>query len=267
MSLAVLADAQFSVARVFRPFRGFEAVYQGQPLAYPIAFPGDLDREAGKTGFDPNLISGISVPFGARIVIWVPNVFNIAGEDTLEVQPYDYELVWRVRNVRDFRTNRSAYHFPRQSLGESSQFVIPAAIQGLLYEGATETVATGPQSDLNSNMFARHSFVREKITFQSTIPVPPLTPSGSEASFQQGIETSFQGSNKSVTFNKVEFDAMGDELIILVTRRDLSLDMSGTWNFNSLQTDSGFSAVYGTANGTRDPIRDLGIYVFTGSNP
>ena len=107
MSQAVLADAQFSVARVFRPFEGFEAVYNGQSVRTPIAIPGSLDPDAGRTGFDTNLISGIPVPMGSKVMLWIPTIFQDSGgalgPPSFQVVPYRYQFVWRLRNLRDFK--------------------------------------------------------------------------------------------------------------------------------------------------------------------
>ena len=120
MTEATLVDAQFGVARVIKPFPGFESVYQGQPVSTPIAFPGTLDDDAGKPGFDPNLLKGIPVPLGSKILLWIPTAFNqTPAGDFQNVVDYKYKFLFRLRNLRDFRESRKAYHFPKNSPGEN----------------------------------------------------------------------------------------------------------------------------------------------------
>ena len=101
MSEAVLTDAQFSIARVYRPFAGFEAVYQDQPVSTPIAIPGTLDSNAGRTGYDANLLAGIPTSYGSRLTLWLPTIFN-ESDGSLFIAGYRYRFVWRMRNLRDF---------------------------------------------------------------------------------------------------------------------------------------------------------------------
>ena len=269
MSEAVLADAQFSVARVFRPFEGFEDVYEGKPVRQPIAIPGNLDQDASKDGFDPNLISGIPVPFGSKIMLWIPTIFQDTGGGDFLVVPYRYQFIWRLRNLRDFKERRAAYHFTRESPGAGSppEFVVPAAQKGVIFEGPKLTLNTSPptsQFAMTDEVFADHEVVNERLTFPSLVTLPPLTPSGVNASYEQGVATlPGSDSNETALFNSIQLDAEGDELLIMVDLRDD--DDSKTWNFAANQSDGGFSQFYGTGSGAI--IRDLGIYVFTGSNP
>lgn len=266
MSFAVLVDSQFSVAHPYRPFEGFETVYQGQPVDIPIAIPGTLDRDAGNTGFDPNLLAGIPLPFGSKLTLWFPTIFNVAGQ-FITIQPYRYSIVWRLRNLRDFRVNRAAYHFPQQSFGENNQFVIPAAAEGMMFEQDPMTSpAAQPPALFDTKRSATHEFAIEEVEFRSAVPVPPLTPAGNTGAFQQGLAAANVGSNNSVTFNQVQFDALGDEFMILITR-NVGGALSETWDFTSNTQDAGLSRFFGTDNGSRGVIQAMGVYVLTGSNP
>lgn len=271
MSEAVLADAQFGVVRVFRPFLGFETVYQDQPVSVPIAIPGTLDPDAGKPGFVANLLAGIPLPLGSKMKAWVPTIFqpNTEPPGGFVVQPYLYRFVWRVRNLGDFRARRSAYHFPRQSPGTNNNFVVPSAAKVAIYENAPQDFPTNtteaPTSFFQSALEARQSVVIESFEFASTIPDPPLTPTGVAAAYQQGLAASDAAANTTVSFNALEMDAEGDELIILVNRTYNPESEDRNWDFSG--TDSGFSAFFGTDNGSRAVIRDMGIYLMTGSSP
>ncbi len=84
MPETVLADAQFSIARILRPYTNFETQYQGQPvdrrimLSEVVNGPGGEARDdlaiKGQTGIDPELARGLAVPMGARVLIWFPKI-------------------------------------------------------------------------------------------------------------------------------------------------------------------------------------------------
>lgn len=261
MSEAVLADAQYSLSRVLRPFEGFESVYQGLSTEIPIAFPGTRDPNAGKDGFDPNLLAGIKTPYGSKLNLWVPAVFDVAGEGVVATQDYRYTLVWRLRNLQDFRQSQVPYHFPRQGKGESSQFVIPAAVHSIVYEGPRQERMVGTTSDI----FATQEMVREQLSVQSAQALAPRLPNGGAVgAYQQGLNGSLSGTNTIAAWNVFQIDCVGDELIILVN----PADQTRTWDFTTEGVDDyGFSATYGTANGSRTPIRDMGVFLLSGSNP
>jgi hypothetical protein len=253
MTDAVLADAQFGIARVLRPFAGFEDVYQGQPGNVPIAIPGDLDVDAGKEGFNPNLIRGQAVPFGSKITLWIPTILStIQGQPI----PYAYQVIWRLRNLRDFRANRSAYHFPRQEIAEDNEFVIPSAKKVILFEGPNAL-----QEDSNTARQSQTSASFEALQMNTNLETPPLTPSGSNAAIQQGLGADAAPQETS-SYNAIQMDAEGDEMIILVTIRTST---TRDWDFGIGGDDNNFSRFYGSGSGKT--FRDLGIYVFTGSNP
>lgn len=256
MTETILADAQFSVARIFKPFDGFEDVYQDVDGRTPIALPGTLDPDADKQGFDSNLISGIPVPYGARLSLWIPTLFRIESGIGIISSEYEYRFVWRLRNLRDFRENKSAYHFPRQSRGEDDEFVIPSAKKVTMYESSklidrignnAAAEATQCISDISSDVFVPKALQ----------PTPPLSPRGEDAALQQGLGAA--ATNTEVTFNSVQIDCEGDELIICIYKPEAS----GDWDFEG--DDKAFTDFYGIGSGKNLP--DLGVYVFSGSNP
>ena len=263
MSETVLADAQFSMGRVFRPFSGFESVYEGVSVNTPIAIPGTLDPNAGEPGYDPNLLAGIPMPMGSKALIWFPTIFNESAVSGLEIQPYRYSILWRLRNLRDFRGGRNPYHLPFQSLGEGNQFVVPCGVNTIVGESFFLSQNTAIlNANVNEKRVSESEVGIETLSFKSGVAFTPLTPNGSTAAYQQGLAQGLVGSNKSVTFNPVQVDVLGDEMIILIDR---PVGSSDTWSFEF--ADSGLSAFFGTAGGTRQLIRSMGIYVFTGSNP
>ncbi len=254
MSEAVLVDAQFSVAKVFRPFSGFETVYEGLPCTTPIAFPGTLDPSAGKSGYDPNLLAGIPVPLGAKLTLWIPNI--VYGPASMV--PYTYQILWRLRNLQDFRdpARRAAYHYPKQSLGQSGQYVIPAGIKTILFESAQQQLTQG------SRFYNDTTTSTEGLVVGSQGVAQAKTPSGAAAAYQQGLGVGSVGANTEATYNVVQLDAEGDEMIILASRSDA---FGATWSFQGINIDAGFSQFYGAGSGSEFP--DIGIYVFSGSNP
>ena len=268
MSESVLADAQFSAVRVFRPFEGFEIVYEGLPVEdQPIAIPGDLDQNAGNPGFSDNLISGIPVPYGSKLTLWIPTVLGESSPTSgLIAKPYRYSILWRLRNLRDFNVDRKPYHFPRSSPGEGGQFVVPAAQQTSIYDATPQTLSVSAGSDFAAERLATQEVAAEAFKFQSNLASVALTPSGVAAEYQQGLAATGAGSNRTATFNVVQVDCLGDEMIILISR-DPTIG-SSTWSFTTVfSADRGLSAFYGTNGGSRSVIRDLGIYVISGSNP
>lgn len=256
----VAADAQFSTAQVLRPFDGFIDRYQNQLASAPIAFPGGLDPDAGKTGFDADLIRGVSVAYGSKISLWIPTVATNTGAG---VEPYNYYLVWRLRNIRDFRNNRTAYHLPRQSFGANNQFVLPVSINILAYEESLNQI--DPSGTVQQPLSAT------RLIPEAAVPLgaignlgmggmlrAPILPNGNQGSFGQGVFPDV-AANKTVRYSNFQVDCQGDELIILATRNNISL---GNWDFLAPDgVDYNFGQLYGS------DARDVGIYLLTGTNP
>ena len=256
MTEAVLADAQFGTANVLKPYENFEDDYQGLRGNIPIAIPGSLDMDAGKDGFAENLISAAPVPFGAKILTWIPSIegrFN-------GIEQYEYRVLFRLRNLRDFRENRQAYHFPRQSLGENDQFVIPAAKKVIIYESPTD-------NRFNQGFLHQELTSFGAVTIGSRLDEAPVQPGAANPAvdrmdIEQGLGG---GTNRDALFNPVSFDADGDEVIFLVTKANSQNDQSILWEFESGEDDFNFSTIYGKGSGKILP--DTGIYLFSGSNP
>ncbi len=299
----VLADAQFTVASVLRPFDGFEAVYQGQSVFVPIAFPGTLDEDAGRPGFSPYLLKGLPVPMGAKMQLWFPAVVgSFEGNPVLD---YKYSLIWRLRNVGDFQRRQRPWHLSKESFGAPDtwlaansppdapyeEFVLPAATETVVYQQAEPAPTTGGTTPgpgvgvLRTELIAVPSDLGDTLppfgslpllppnaapNFKNGFPVPGLntTPLGA---FQQGIiDPRYSNDATSPIFRPYFTVAKGDELII-VASRDFALDGETTWDFSTL--DFQFSNLYGTnafppvGTVSHKPFPDLGIYVFAGSNP
>jgi hypothetical protein len=253
----VAADAQFGVVRILKPFPNFEDVYGGQPATTPIALPGGTDARAGEDGYSPALAKGFSVPLGSKLLAWIP--FSKAGVAAVS---YDYTFIWRMRNARDFRLNRKAYHFPRQSPGTPDSGFVPPAIRFVLPASVDTIIYEQPEPAGLDPGIARVKPQVYRIDPSDTFP-RPLLPNGSLATIQQGVlDPNVIPGARTPGFKPIWMDALGDELIIEVRRSNPD---PATWDFAG--ADLEFSDLYGTGNGTHPIFRDLGVYVMSGTNP
>lgn len=278
---ATMVDAQLTNARVLKPPPNFANVYQGKPARTPIAFPGVRDPRAEENapGFSPDLMKGISVPQGARVLLWFPICVNPCppGNPVAPFQLYSYRLVWRYQNLGSYRNpaakqRRAPYHFPRQSPGAPDtslgvpvpRVTIPASWHVVAYQQSEPTTGAG---DLHLRM--------ETITPRLDLVTDfeqPLLPDGQPGVLQQGIlDPQSLGAARNAAnvpiFVPFWTDAEGDELIILANRTDWQDTAAPAWDFTDPAKDLAFSNVYGTGDGRHESFRDLGIYMQTGTTP
>lgn len=275
-------DAQLSLSRILRPPNGFEDVYEGLSASeFPIAIPGTLDFEAGQRGFDPNLMAGVSIPMGSRLLLWLPQPTPIEG---ITQAVYEYRILWRLRSTESQNaaanggTRNSPLqggllgHLPKNFDGtpndngldpnntNQERLVLPCAMTSVAYE-QTEPVAT--LDDGVIDLRGERVSVRGRSYGPSQAPL--LVPSGSIAVASQGIyafPSAAPGLQGGPTFLPYQTDAFGDEYIIIVTRQAAGL--SADWQFEG--EDRSFSAIFGTDAGRRSgPLEGLGIYAFSGS--
>jgi hypothetical protein len=307
VSQNVLADSQFTVATVLRPFEGFEFVYQGKSIFNPIVFPGTLDEDAGRPGTSPYLLKGTPVPLGAKVVLWFPAVAGLIGDPAVvPALDYKYLLIWRMRNVGDFQRRQRPYHLSKESFGAPDtflagsianpydQFVLPAATETVIYQQAEPvpapfpplSIAPGPGvGALRTELIQVPSDLGETFptaglpllppnsapNFANGFPVPPGTNTTPLGAFQQGIiDPRFSNAAPGPLFRPYFTVAKGDELIIAAARGN-DIVSALVWDFSS--ADFQFSNLYGTnafppvGTTSHKPFPDLGIYLFTGSNP
>jgi hypothetical protein len=284
MSEVVMADAQFTNARILRPYAKFDAPvgpgsYQGASPLTPIMFSEGgkaLDALAGTTGYAPTLLSGLAVPFGARVQLWLPVATTTSGS------PYEWSIYWRMRNVFDFRQTRTPFHYPKQVDGApatlalpppgfaadvGNRVIIPAANHVVVYNQGEPPDAPSPSVGVNKAK-------QERIAAFPGSFALPLLPSGNFGTFQQGVfdpaafplpplSTAFA---YAPMFDVFDVQATGDELLIGLTRKDTV--PSVPWDFAPpLATGADFllSVLFGTGSGKAIP--DLGVYVMFGSAP
>jgi hypothetical protein len=266
-----MAAEPASIRRVLRPFSGFEAVYQGADADIPIAFPGTLDLEAGKPGYDPTLIKFMPVPFNARLVLWIPLTLSVTGEGATPPRPYRYQICWRLRNIEESNESVAAQFPPAEQLRYSE----PAREFGATYNGAQRVIVpcametivfrqTEPGTGFtNGTENLRGNFIvpNGEVTPDTPLMPPPAAPM-TEGALGQGIFDQ-ASSNASIgpTYMTYETIVAGDEFAILA-RRETVLG-GDVWDFTLANEDLTFSDTYGTGNGTHPEIPGLGIFVLT----
>jgi len=278
----VAADAQFGIVRILRPYKDFESLYGGKPafrqimLTEVIDPPGGqaLDESAGKTGYDPELVRGLPVPFGSRVVLWIPKLVP----QSIEAVRYRWTLQWRLRNIFDYRLTRVGYHYPKQGVGAKDtttlpakpRVVLPAANQTVIYN--EEPQPAGVRDTVAGNMRI------EDVTSGGDYPsglAPnylglPVNPDGSNGVIQQGIldpgSLTFGSSGRAQAslYQVHEVQAVGDELLIGLWRTEA--DAEPNWNFGTI--DSQINVLLGAGvDGPQEVTPDVGVYVMCGSAP
>lgn len=262
----VLADAQFGVARILRPWDGALSLtgpYQGASVSRQIMLtevidppggqPLDPFAQARQTGYDPALVKGIEVPVGSRVVLWLPAI-QFGG---MTPGRYAWSIMWRLRNTYDYRNARIPYHYPKQGEGVADttpgvagpRVVIPAAYQSVIYNETPEPGSATAR--VNPNIRS------EDVTTGSSNLGLPFLPGGSEGHIQQGLANPAVNAAAPYPLYQVhEVQAVGDEMLISVYRDNSA---GGSWDF---ATTDQFLAQYLGSN-----FPDIGVYVLVGSAP
>jgi len=274
-----IVSAQMSNVAVLKPPVGFENIYQGRSVSqFPIAIPGTPDFRAGDAGYDPNLIGGVPIPLGSRLLLWLPQF--IANEGVVEI-PYRFRILWRLRAVADQaaaaeRARSSADpriprglqgHIAGPSAGvptdggvsgtpNQPRIIIPACVNSVGYE------QTEPASDVGIATLNLH---HEEVlvggqSFEPTGP-PIVNAGGVFGVVSQGVYPDTNADLIGPTFLPFQTDAFGDEYIILIHRDDEVTD----WDFSEGGQDFQLSQLLGTAGGTREVIPGLGVFALQGS--
>lgn len=281
MGKHTIVGAKMEFARVLKPPDNFEDTYQGlSAVNVPIAIPGTLDFRAGQRGYDPALMAGIPIPIGTRLLLWLPQPILVEGLPNPE--PYEYRIMWRLRTQDD--TNEAANRSPPGQVGlvghlnqalpgvpadnganpndqTQERIVIPCALQSILFEQNEPASTFG---DVANNLRGERYSVRGQSYSSDGLGEAPLvTGTGNKAIASQGVYPFLGaglGNAGGPTYLPWMVDAMGDEYILLVTR---PAGLNANWDFAG--ADFGFSRLFGTANGTRNPIPGVGIYALEGS--
>lgn len=272
-----IADAQFGLAELIRAPDNFVTDYNGTPR--PIPLPGVLDEQAGRPGYDPNLIGGLPVPMGARLCIWLPFIWNNspAGLNDPNDYSYVYKIVFRLRNPRDFRNpaqgnRRKPYHLKDQSPGVADtsgplpqpRFIIPACMWVVGYQQPEGRVIVNPATGLNASNPAVRTYAEGIMPNSVGLQRAPFAP-GAEpavAVFQQGVldpgAPSVQNANLPI-FHPIFIDACGDDMIILIEKEQPD-DIAPVNNWNFAGEDLQLATFFTSSNNS-------GIYVLSGMMP
>lgn len=267
MSNTVTLNAQMGNARVLKPPAGFEVAYQGlSAVDKPIALPGTLDIRAGKRGYDANLLAGVAVPMGSRLLLWLPSAFTSEG---LSMPVYNWRILWRLRSSGDqaFAHERPEEgtlqhglvgHLPQEFEGipdtGAERIIIPCALSPIVYEPAEPAGVVDAVSNLRGEQIA----VQGNSYGTSDAPVLVSDPTqvgiASQGVYPNGDADNGQPSGP--TYLPYATECLGDEFLLIVNRSGVAWDFGGP--------DFIFSRIFGTANGTQAIVPGLGVYVMTG---
>lgn len=259
----VLADSQYGTQTVFRPQEGFSTLYQGQNCRRPLylfpSVPGSGKVETvdplskdGTPGYAANLTRGLSVPMGSRCLLWFPSPFYQDGETR---KGYEYVLLWRLRNLFDYRNDRRPYHVPttkgqKDTASNQTLVAIPTAVEAITYK---QDEPSGDQRDF-SQIHMRPSSISS-----ATTPVAGhLLAGGTLGPVQQGImDPALSGAAlaQAASFLPYETTCKGDELLIGIRRSG----GPGSWDFEQGGDDVNLLLYL------RESYQYSGVYVFTGS--
>jgi hypothetical protein len=276
MTQTVVTAGLFSHAAVLRPFSGFESKYQGLRVSEnPIALPGSRDAQAGKTGYDPQLLAMLPVPMGARVKLWLPRLAPAVYSGT--IPNYKYSIVWRVRSLADSvadPTDRLGAHFNRLLPGRAQiagtpntagpRYVIPCATESI--QTPVSPVVEPATVNVNSVQVQTATGRQWQAPIAENYPGGKLGFAGihSQGFYPDGNGTAMPppGASGGPGYFVYNTEAQGDEMGLLVTRDAYSSD---NWDFTGAGLDRGLAAVLGTGNGQFPENPAIGVYVFTGS--
>lgn len=255
--IPVMADAQFGLVRSLIPYNGFDTDYAGNPADVPIMFTegGEaLDPRAGQQGYDSNLIRGLSVPEGARVLIWVP---QITYDDGAQRVPYTWSFWWRYRTLRDYRLDRSVPYHLAESTGQpdtsggtpQERVLIPAANSSTIY---VQTEPASPFARVTQNGRS------EDIRFGSPNLARPLVPGGAAGVVQQGVkDPAIFADAADPLYILHEVSATGDELLIGCSRANVP-----DWDFSGGGADEELGNLLGATGSAT-----AAVYVSLGTSP
>jgi len=289
--------AQFGAAKVVRPFINFENKYSNNiGTDIPIAIPGTLDSNAGKSGFDDNLLGGIPVSLGSKLTIFLPLLNYDASldpevfEDSSDIipVPYQYTFVWRLRNIVDYTRSLTRdpsiqpFHLGSESRGANNQFVIPACVNSVgIASSATLDFKEDRGSGSSTGILTQKSvtkIVKDVLTVEGGLsefksglnltkkeffaPISPNTPDNEAeqdlifGAYQQGVGENI--SNETVNYLAFETFAKGDDLMILVQREPFLKPANNivSSEWDFEFVDRQFSDVFGTNDGNRPKPND-----------
>lgn len=265
--------AQFGNAFILRPYAGFATDNQDRTNAIQFSPAGTkLDGSAGSTGYSPVLVNGIKAPIGARLLLWIPTV-----QPTYDAEAptfYTYALVWRLRNLFDFRKSRKPFHFVARGEGAPNygpnpdpiaepRIVIPAAFETIIYQPeqpALDVQPTDPISWAVSQAFrsdlitsrngsgAPNGFPDQQLlpVYDTTNPDMPVLGQISQGVLpSQTVQSNYTGYLPS--FLVYDTICKGDDLVVLVYKNNTAVpEAPGAWDFDVDGVDYAFNQLFGS---------------------
>jgi hypothetical protein len=304
-----VSQAEFSIAKIARGYTNFEDVYQGQAVDVPVflsdkvsgkddlaldsygKLKAQYDRNGGfgggltaaDNGISPFLVAGIPVPMGSLVSVLLPNV---PGSFDGGVTPaLTYHLIWRMRSVGKFRTDRAPYHLAFDGKGQSDDGSLDVGPVGAAkFAGASEIrqlivgsqeVIRFPQTPSSGAWAEENLWALAQNTQVTTQLKRPLFPAFggtevAEGDIQQGYLKNGQGNFP--LYVPYLTRAMGDELLVAVTA--VSDPAATTWDFDGAHFN--VSLAFGRAGYVTGksqlatplkPNPQIGVYVMTGVGP
>jgi hypothetical protein len=259
-------DARFGIPDIMRPINNFDTVLEGVsavngsfglfPSADGPGRPLDEAAESGQDGYDPTLIRAARVPYGSRVVVWVPHLYYQDSAETLA--PYTWVFIWRLRNLFDFRNFRKPYHFPKQTpgvpVGGATRLIIPAANQSVVY--------SREEPDPAVNARAVQLLITESYQCAGQAAKRPWLDAGvTNGKIEQGFGLPNVFPNQEPTWEVHEMQAVGDELIVYIDRATTAELGLTNWNFAGLNArDAQLATFFNSSTAA-------GLYIFRGSAP
>lgn len=224
----MIPQPQMSMARILRPWTDYDQTYTGENGLNLLMFSDGgvaLDDLQGTDGYkNYRMVSGVSVPIGARVLLWLPRI-----APAVSVKGYAWVVMWRLRSLHDFELSKSVgqlkpAHLPIEGMGGHTYFPVPVAAHTVVYNQA-EPASTGPAIQ---NSYPEYFRVQPSFSQPAAPFVPgdaPATPSGA---LGQGL-TPYLG---KAGFQVSDFTAQGDEMLL-----GLYKPSGDNWDFESGNDD------------------------------
>lgn len=252
-------EAQFGIAQLYRPdLLALTSQYQGASAKVPVAVPGTRDPNKGTNGNLFNLMAGIPVSLGSRVIVWLPSIAQMVGNSAgIRVAPYNYRFLWRLQDA----DSGGSYHLAGRAGGNRFR---PVAIDTLKVTGNSVAgtwgtpVSLGDSKNqvlLTENVINPAATVPLGLASLGGIDTSPLDVHGVAMQFEEGVYNRVPGLGEFfVSYNAVQLDAMGDEMAIFIN----PVDMSGIWDFTDPTKDQPFYELF-------NQYPEFGIYVLCGT--
>jgi hypothetical protein len=254
-------DAKVGIMHILKPYTGFDTNYQGVAADQWIMLQegAALDPNAGQPGYPAGLVAGLPVVFGSRVSLWLPAIYTQEAQ-AADTQTYRWHIMWRMRNLQEYRTHRGAYH-TATVLGQPDagqpRVLKPAAYRSFCIQQAEPADPPVASAAAREQFHARPDDVRP---YKGNPPAQPINPDGTAATVQSGVlDPAVFGPIQAAMpiYVPIHDVCDGDELLIAVSRD--TAPGTATYNFNVGGSDRQFARFMS--------VVDVGVLVFTGAIP